>query len=376
ELKDLVAVVATLGELAALVTVPWDVWPFVYPESLRTALREFIWHLRDALEHRDVTSQAVAALVTTPGATWDNVTAVARALGKSRVLVVKSSIWLMNEGRDFLHTWEDGDTAKATATATTKATATAQAGDLRDKTAGWRRVKNILVDTIQQPSMVPVREELTSFLVAHKARVAAAVKAMVTTRQAGVATKRGQRVAARVLVVRLAYVCYRASLFLFMLQQQLEDIKLALKEKEVSADVREDLVAAVVKVKWLWEGSTCLAMHHLMGTLGDIHNLLSSPCGGSGGLGSPGGPVSPGGPSGRSVAKRCQETIRDSPRPCTEQRTAPSCDETCNGSSMMGTPEQPKGTWGKPEPGAVCDTTSHCPSAQRHRVMKHVMAAQ
>ncbi|TRZ05578.1 hypothetical protein HGM15179_021529, partial [Zosterops borbonicus] len=81
-----------------------------------------------------------------------------------------------------------------------------------------------------------------------KARAVAAVKAVVTISQSGVAMGRGQQVkAAWTLVVRLACVCYRASTFLCTLQQQLEDIKLALKEKEASADVRKDLVAVVVK---------------------------------------------------------------------------------------------------------------------------------
>ncbi|TRZ05719.1 hypothetical protein HGM15179_021388 [Zosterops borbonicus] len=205
--------------------------------------------------------------------------------------------------------------------------------------------------------MVLVMGVLITFLPMQRAQALVALKAMVTISQSGVATERKQRVkAALALLVLLMDVCYRVSMFLHTLHQWLLDIKLALKEKEVSADVRKDLVAVAVKVKWLWEGSTRLAMDHLMGTLGDIHSLLLSPCGGSG------VPVSPGGPGGRSVAKRCQETIGDTPGPCTEQRTAPSCGETRNGSSVTGTPEQPEGTWGKPDPGAVCDTTSHRPS--------------
>ncbi|TRZ08478.1 hypothetical protein HGM15179_018626 [Zosterops borbonicus] len=173
------AVVADVGELAALVTVPWDVSPFLYPESLRTTLRKFIWHLRDALEHSDVTSQAMAALVTTPGATWDDVTAVGRAWQESSFLVWDNSMWLMNEAMDLLRTWEDGDTSEATT----------QAGDLQDEIVTWRRVKNILVDRTHQPWMV---REVASFLNAHKARVVEVVKAMVTLSQLGVATKRGQ----------------------------------------------------------------------------------------------------------------------------------------------------------------------------------------
>ncbi|TRZ05794.1 hypothetical protein HGM15179_021313 [Zosterops borbonicus] len=287
-------------------TVPWDGSPFVYPESLRAALREFIWHLRDALEHRDVTSQAMAALVTTPGATWDDVRAAARAWRESRDLVMESSVRLIYVAIDLLRTWEDGDTTKATA----------QAGDLQDETAGRRRVKNILADTTWVPSMV---REVASFLKAHRAGVTEVVKAVVTISQSRVATERRQRATvACTLLGCFGYMCYRVSTFLNMLHQWLLDFEMALKEKELFADVFEDL-AVEVKVEWVWEGSTRLAMDHLMGTLGDIHNLLSSPCGG------PGGPVSPGGPGGRSVAKRCQETIEDTPGPCKKQRTAPSC---------------------------------------------------
>ncbi|TRZ08070.1 hypothetical protein HGM15179_019035, partial [Zosterops borbonicus] len=314
-LDDLVAMVATLGELVATVTVPWNMWPLLYPEALHTALMEFIWHLWDALEQGSVTSQAAAALMNTPAATWDDVRAAASAWQDSRVLVWKSSIWLANEAINLLDTWEDRDTTKATA----------QAGDLQDKIVTWRRVKTILVAATQQPLMAPVMEVLVSFLMVQKSRVLVATM------------RRQQAKAARALLQRLVDVCYRASLFLCTLQQQLEDIELALKEKEVSADVPQDLVAAVVKVEWLWEGSTHLAMDHLMGTLGDIHNLLSSPCGGSGVPVSPGSPVIYGGPGGHSVATRW--------------------------------PSGAKKPW----------RTSRGPaknSAQRHCVAKHVMAAQ
>ncbi|TRZ06127.1 hypothetical protein HGM15179_020980, partial [Zosterops borbonicus] len=225
DLEDLMAVVADVGELAALMTVPQDRSPFLYPESLRAALRKFIWHLRDALEHSDVTSQAMAALVTTPEATWDDVRAAGRAWQESSFLVWKSSMWLMNEAMDLLCTWEDGDTSEANA----------QAGDLQDEIVTWRRVKNILSDKTQHPWMI---REVFSFLNAHKARVAEVVQAMVTLSQSGVATERRQRAEATwTLVGCLVDLCSRAFKSLRMLQQWLGNIKLALKEQEASADV-------------------------------------------------------------------------------------------------------------------------------------------
>ncbi|XP_066063119.1 uncharacterized protein [Chamaea fasciata] len=346
-LEGLVAVVAKLGELAATVTVPRDTWPFVCPKSLHASLREFIWILRCTLEHSDVTSQAVAALVTIPGATWDDVRAAAGDWRDSRFLFTSCLMGLLDEANALLSTLEDGDTTEATAP---------QAGDLQDEITGWGTVKNMLAAATQQPLMALVNEEFSSFLVSHTTWAVVAFKVIKASSQVWAAARRGQRAkVAQVLLGRLLVECSRASMYVCMLRRQLQDVELALKKKEAPADAREDLVAAVVKVKWLWEGSTRLAMHHLMGTLGDIHNLLLSPYGGSG------GPVCPGGPGGSSMARRRQEAIEDILRPRQEKCRAPSWGETSNGSSTTGTPEQPEDTWGKPEPGAVCETAGRLP---------------
>ncbi|XP_066064123.1 uncharacterized protein [Chamaea fasciata] len=136
-LEALVAVVATLGELAATVTAPRRrAWPLLYPESLHKNLREFTWTLRDNLDHhsanllgqRGVTSlpQAVAALEATSGATRADAAATVRAWRSSLRQLEANWYVLQWKANELRNTWEIAATGAATATTT-------QAGELRDE---------------------------------------------------------------------------------------------------------------------------------------------------------------------------------------------------------------------------------------------------
>ncbi|XP_064255506.1 uncharacterized protein LOC135286323 [Passer domesticus] len=96
---------------------------------------------------------------------------------------------------------------------------------------------------------------------------------------------------------RLEDTCDRDTEFISYIKCQLEDIESTLKwAHEVFPDDPEHLVAKVAKAEQLWEASTCLFTCHLLGTLGNIHDLLLSPCGGGSG---------PGGPGSHVVAEWC-----------------------------------------------------------------------
>ncbi|XP_053858188.1 uncharacterized protein LOC128821264 [Vidua macroura] len=311
-LEPLVAVVATLGEVVATVTGPHrGLRRGVSPKSLHTALRNFTWHLRATLGHRCVPSlvQALASLGATPGATWADVRAAASTCRESVATLEHSWIELTKEATGLHYTCKD----------VAIATGSARARDLWDKATCWGTAGDNLVATARQ---LPValdreevaldREEVALAGATHEARVAAATKeavgeAMMATSWARVATRRGQWAEAALgPLKRLVAACDEATEFTWELQWRLRDIEADLEgTKEASPDVAEDLVAEVAEFEQLWEASARLFTRHLLGTLGDIHDLLLSPYGGRGG---------PGGPSSRAVAERCQKAIEDIPR--------------------------------------------------------------
>ncbi|XP_063280967.1 uncharacterized protein LOC134565366 [Prinia subflava] len=345
-LKALVAVVATLGELAARVArLDWD----MSPESLRAALRKFTWQLWDTLDRGAVTSlnqqgvislsqcgviplgQALAALRATPGADWEDVRAEAKAWRESVNALVKSLDQLAGEVQELPGAFESKDRAKIIDFIQ----------DLQNETASRRTAGDNLVATAWQPLVA------LASVVAIKARE----EAVVATRQGVGSTRREEWLQEALgLLRRLMFACEEARRLTWELQCQLGHLELVLeKEQKVFLSVLQAFAATVAKAKRLSEASARVTTRHLLVTLGDIYHLLLSPSDGSGG------------PGGLSMAKRCREATKATLRPCKKQRTAPPHGDTNNGSSIPGTPEQPEGTWGKPEPGAVCDIASQLP---------------
>ncbi|KAM6993496.1 uncharacterized protein RBU47_014806 [Passerculus sandwichensis] len=306
-LEALVAVVATLGELAATVAGPYgDVLLHVSPRSLQKALGTFISHLQDTLDHQGVTSlgQALAAFRANLGATWAHVTAAASAWRDAVAMIEDSWARLAREATELCDACRDA----ATREATTAATANTQARDLQDKATRWGTAQENLVAKAWQLPLATDKEKGASEEAAHEARLAAASKEMeaaskamedaVVARSEGeAATRRGQRAEVALgLLGRLVAACDEATAFPRELQRRLRDIEATLKgTNEASPDVPEGLVAKVAKAEQLWEASSRLATRHLLRTLGDICRL-------------------PGGPGAHAVAERCQRAIEDIPR--------------------------------------------------------------
>ncbi|XP_058678590.1 uncharacterized protein LOC131570245 [Ammospiza caudacuta] len=276
QLQALVAVVATLGKVVA--TLPWphrDKGLHESPSSLHEDLRRFTRSLRSILDHGGVTSlghsavpsvrRALATLWATPGTTQANVRTTAKAWRELVAKLVDSWDWLARE-----------------------------ATKLREKVV------------MEQLLMVALdKEEVTLEMATHNGQVVAAnVEAMA---EAMVATRRGRWAEVALgLLYRLVAACDKATLFYWNVEWQLRDIETILKgTNEASPDVLQALMAKVAKFECLWEASTRLVKDHLLGTLGDIDNILLSPCGGCG---------APGGPGSRTVAERCQKAIEDIPR--------------------------------------------------------------
>ncbi|XP_064594170.1 uncharacterized protein LOC135461111 [Zonotrichia leucophrys gambelii] len=308
-LEALVSVVATLGEVAATVTGPHrGVRRCVPPKLLHAALRIFTWSLRNSLEDPRDTSmgdsgvpslgQALATLRATPGATWADV----RAAGSAwwNLVAVREEKWkqLVEEITKLRDACEDA--------------ALAWARDQQDKATRRGTAGDNPVATAQQLMVALDRNEEASAGAAHGAQVVAATneamgEAVVATRRARATTrKRHWAEVALEPLQRLVTTCDKATEFISYMECQLRDIEAALEgTQEASSDVPEALVAAVAKFEQLWEASARLFKHHLLGTLGDIHDLLLSPYGGRGG---------PDGPGSRAVAERCQKAIEDIPR--------------------------------------------------------------
>nr|XP_054507001.1 uncharacterized protein LOC129132031 [Agelaius phoeniceus] len=306
-LEALVAVVATLGEVAAAVAGPYgDVMLAMSPESLQAALGTFIGHLRDTLGHQGVTSlgQALAAFRANLGATWAHVTAAASAWRDSVATLEDSWARLAQEATKIKDACRD----TATREATTADTANTRARDLQDKATRWEPSLHNLVAEAWHLTLATDKEKMASEEAAHEARVETAknelvaatearMEAEVATSEGGAATRRGQRAEAALgLLERLVAACDEATAFPRELQRWLGDIEAALKgTNEASPDVPEALVAKVAVAERLWEASARLATRHLLRTLGDIRRL-------------------PGGPGARAVAEQCQRAIEDIPR--------------------------------------------------------------
>ncbi|KAM3658076.1 uncharacterized protein VK521_013808 [Ammospiza maritima maritima] len=276
QLQVLVAVVATLGEVVT--TLPWphrDKGLHESPSSLHEDLRRFTQSLRSILDHGGVTSlglpgvptlrRALATLWATPGTTQANVRTAAKAWRELVARLVDSWDWLARE-----------------------------ATKLREKVV------------MEQLLMVALdKEEVTLEMATHNGQVAAAnVEAMG---EAVVATRRGRwAVVSLGLLYHLVAACDKATLFYWNVEWQLRDIETILKgTNKASPDVLQAMMTKVAKFECLWEASTRLVKDHLLGTLGDIDNILSSSCGGCG---------VPGGPGSCTVAERCQKAIEDIPR--------------------------------------------------------------
>ncbi|XP_063280991.1 uncharacterized protein LOC134565373 isoform X2 [Prinia subflava] len=110
-LEVLVAVIATLGELAAVVAgSDEDVLRAESRKSLRGPLRKFTWTLRCTLRrrhvpppgHRGVTplGQALTALEATPGATWADVRAAVRAWQDSVDALAEIWLWVVEKAAE------------------------------------------------------------------------------------------------------------------------------------------------------------------------------------------------------------------------------------------------------------------------------------
>ncbi|XP_074386102.1 uncharacterized protein LOC141725854 [Zonotrichia albicollis] len=300
-LEALVAVVATLGKVVAAVTGPQrDMQQRVSPEFLHTALRHFTWSLRETLDHSDVTSLglpgvpslglALTAFGATPGAIWADV----RATG--------SAWWKLQDALDnrwgHLY-WEAIHLCDACQDA-----ANAQAGDPQDEATRRGTAGDNLAATAQQLMVALDRDEEASAGATHSAQVAMATneamgEAVVASRRARAAIRRRHwaEVALEPLQ-RLADACDSAGKFISYIDLQFEEIACAPKgTNEAPPNVP---VALVAKAEQLWDASARLFTRHLLGTLGDIHDLLLSPYGGRGG---------PNGPGSRAVAEQCQKAI-------------------------------------------------------------------
>ncbi|XP_077047290.1 uncharacterized protein LOC143695939 [Agelaius phoeniceus] len=321
-LKALVAVVATLGKVAAAVTGSHrDVRRRVSPKFLHAALRRFTQSLRETLDHGDVTSlghrgvpslgqalaQALAALGATPGTTWADVRATAKAW---RELVAA-----LRERWDQLH--EEADELCKTCWDATpswakhmwlKATFRERPGDNLVATPWWLPVT---LDRVEEASAGATHDAQVAMATSEEEEPTSEAmdEAVVATSRVRAATWRGHwAVVALGPLKRLMDACDKAMEFTWDMQCQLEEIEDTLKWTEMFPNVLEALVADVAEFERLWEASTRLASHHLLPTLWDIHNLLLSPYAGPGGPGGLGGPVS------RAVAKRCRKAIKDIPR--------------------------------------------------------------
>ncbi|XP_074385953.1 uncharacterized protein LOC113460832 isoform X3 [Zonotrichia albicollis] len=300
-LEALVSVVATLGDVTATVTGPHrGVRRCVPPKLLHAALRIFTWSLRKGLEHPSVTSlgQALATLGATPGATWANVRAAGSAWRELVSACEERWKQLVEEITKLRDACEDA--------------ALAWARDQQDKATRRGTAGDNLAATAQQLMVALDRDEEASVGATRDAQVAMATneamgEAVVASRRARAAIRRRHwaEVALEPLQC-LVDACDKGTEFISYMQCQLRDIEAALEgTKEASPNVPEDLVAKVAKAEQLWEASARLFKHHLLGTLGDIHDLLLSPYGGRGG---------PDGPGSHAVTKQCQKAIEDIPK--------------------------------------------------------------
>ncbi|XP_068856247.1 antifreeze protein Maxi-like [Aphelocoma coerulescens] len=325
-LESLVAVVATLGELAAAVAgADGDVQLAVSPWSLHKGLVAFIGHLQDTLDHQGSArlGQALAALRAGQGATWAHVAAEATAWRDSVATVADKWAQAVREATELCEACAHAAIAEATA----EATAAATAGDLGDEMARWGTARDSLVATTRQllealgkalgkaldkgPDQGPDKASLASAAAEYETEVAAATdkvatatKAMeeatvATSKARAAATRKRRAEAALGPLGRLVAACTKAAALPLELLRRLGAIEATLDGARAtdaaSPDVPEAAVAAVAEAERLWRASSSLASRHLLGTLGHLRDLLVS------------------GPGGPEVAPRCREAIEDIP---------------------------------------------------------------
>ncbi|TRZ06426.1 hypothetical protein HGM15179_020682, partial [Zosterops borbonicus] len=179
-----------------------------------------------------------------------------------------------------------GDKARVEAITEATAKATARARDLWDETTGWGTAGDSLVASAWKLLVALASAVAARHVPVVVVPTVVGEEPVGATRQVGVATRRGQQEEEA-----------------WELLGWLGDMKATLEvTKEASCNVPAATVAAVAMAEWLWEASTCLATCHLLETLGDIHRLLSSVLGSSGG------------PCGHTVAEWCQKAIKGIPR--------------------------------------------------------------
>ncbi|XP_048149292.1 uncharacterized protein LOC125320922 [Corvus hawaiiensis] len=328
-LESLVAVVATLGELAAAVAGRMGTSSWPCPRgSLHKGLVAFIDHLRDALDHQGSTrlGQALAALRAAQGATWAHVAAEATAWRDSVAEVADKWTRVVREATELCNACAHAATAEAAA----EATAAATAGDRGDKMAHWGTATDSLVATSRQllealgkalgkaldkalaqgldkASLASAVAEYETEVAAATDKVATATKAMeeatvATSKARAAATSKRRAEVALGPLGRLVAACAKATALPRELLRRLGAIEATLDgaraTNAASPDVPEAAVAAVAEAERLWRASSSLATRRLLGTLGLVRDLL---------LGGPGGP------GGAEVAQRCREAIESIP---------------------------------------------------------------
>ncbi|XP_041339181.1 uncharacterized protein LOC121362048 [Pyrgilauda ruficollis] len=318
QLQALVAVVATLGKVVATVTGPHR-GKFLResPDSLHEDLKNFTQNLCKILDHGDVTSLDHRRVT---------------SLGHRRVTFLGYRRVTSVGQRGVTSLGHHSVPSLGQALATLGVTLGTTRASVRAVASAWRESVAKLVDScdqlareatklrdacgkvvMDQQLMVALdKKEVAREMATHDAHVAAATneamgEAVGATRWAMVATKREHWAEMALgLLQCLVAACDRATLFNWNMEWRLKDIEAILKgTNELSPDVLQALVAKVAEFEWLWVASTRLAKDHLLGALGVIDNILSSPCGDHG------GPI---GPGSRMVAKRCQKAIKDIPR--------------------------------------------------------------
>ncbi|KAF4805317.1 hypothetical protein TURU_001336 [Turdus rufiventris] len=273
--------VDTLGKVVAAVAgLEGDVELAGPSETLWKCLKPFISHFEGNLQHYSDTSSD-----TTLEPTWDS---VASAASNWQTLVDKAV------GRWTELAWKAIDILKAcrdaaTVMGNTAAKAAEQAGDLQKKVENWLKSVGNLVTKTQQLPMATNKEKAAIALEEYRAEVGAAkqktlealtevVDAVEEDSKGKAAYKVAQRaVEALGPLAGLVDVCGAATMMFKELSCRLGNIEAKVKgARETSPNVPKDLVDTVAQAERLWQASTDLAECHLLGTLGNIRELLSN----------------------------------------------------------------------------------------------------
>ncbi|KAF4795690.1 hypothetical protein TURU_090963 [Turdus rufiventris] len=300
-LESLVAVVDTLGKVAAPVAGPeGDVELKGSQGSLQKALDPFTKNLGDALDRSSATAlgKALAKAGTTPGATQASVTSAATDWQDSVKEVVKEWNKLFKNATELL-----SDCKVAAAMSSPVDTK-----DLQEKVDRWlNSVDNLITETWQLPWVTDEEKEAAA-LEKYKDKVRTAKKntlvalqameeAVRATSQAKAATKAAERAKKAVEPLKaLVDACAEVIKMFQELSCTVGDIKATLEgTKGESPSVPKDLVAKVAQAERLWRASDELVNCHLDDITGDIRDLLWSD------------PGSPGAPTGQMVARKCRK---------------------------------------------------------------------